>query len=84
MYKEARNAETVSRDSGEPLRTIIWYKEPLYAFVKLQKNGLIRVIGKQSEWVGHSPFELHWEYYASPQISYRELWMNGHGELNED
>jgi len=38
-------------------------------------------MGKQSEYDGYSPMELHWEHYASPQISYREVWMNGHGEL---
>ncbi|MBE7042602.1 MAG: hypothetical protein E7399_03805 [Ruminococcaceae bacterium] len=60
---------------------LIPYKDPLYAFVRLKENGLIQIIGKQSEYVGNSPLELHWEHYASPQISYREVWMNGIGEL---
>ena len=72
--------EAVEKDYGA-LKQIIPYKEPLYAFVRLKKNGLIQIIGKQSEYDGNSPLELHWEHYASPQISYRELWMNGHGEL---
>jgi len=70
----------VEKDYGE-LKYVIPYKEPLYAFVRLKPNGLIQIIGKQSEYVGNSPMELHWEHYASPQISYRELWMNGYGEL---
>ncbi|MBR6748245.1 MAG: metallophosphoesterase [Clostridia bacterium] len=72
--------EQVKADYGE-LRHVIPYKDPLYAFVQLKANGLIRIIGKQTEYVGNSPLELHWEHYASPQISYREVWMNGHSEL---
>lgn len=60
---------------------IVPYKDPLYAFVRLKSNGLIQIMGKQSEYVGNSPKELHWEHPASPEISYRELWMNGYGEL---
>lgn len=60
---------------------LVPYKEPLYAFVRLKENGLIQIIGKQTEYVGNSPLELHWEHYTAPQISYREVWMNGMGEL---
>lgn len=60
---------------------IVPYKDPLYAFVRLKANGLVQIIGKQSEYVGNSPLEIHWEHYASPQITYREMWMNGYGEL---
>lgn len=73
-------AEEVKEYYGE-LKDIVPYKEPLYAFVRLKKNGLIQIIGKQTEYVGNSPKELHWEHYASPQISYREVWMNGLREL---
>jgi len=74
------SADEVKKEYGQ-LKDIIPYKDPLYAFVKLKKNGFIQIFGKQSEYVGHSPKEVHWEYYASPQIAYRELWMNGIGEL---
>ena len=74
------HAKEVEADYGE-LKGVIPYKEPLYAFVQLKENGLIRIIGKQTEYMGNSPLELHWEHYASPQISYREIWMNGIGEL---
>lgn len=68
--------------AGHPeLNGMVPYKEPLYAFIRLKPNGLIQVIGKQTEYDGPSPVELHWPYYTSPQISYREMWMNGHGEL---
>ena len=63
------------------LKYVIPYRDPLYAFVRLKPNGLIQVIGKQSEYDGNSPLELHWEHYASPEIQYRELWMNGCCEL---
>lgn len=78
--EESSQATEVEKEYGE-LQYIIPYKEPLYAFVRLKSNGLIQIIGKQSEYAGNSPKELHWEHYASPQISYRELWMNGYGEL---
>ena len=78
--KQSAHAPDVEKEYGE-LKNVIPYKDPLYAFVRLKANGLIQIIGKQSEYVGNSPTELHWEHYASPQISYRELWMNGHGEL---
>ena len=63
------------------IKNVIPYKDPLYAFVRLKENGLIQIIGKQSEYVGNSPIEVNWEYYASPQISYREVWMNGKGRF---
>lgn len=72
--------EDVLRDYGE-LKHVIPYRDPLYAFVRLKPNGLIQIIGKQSEYDGNSPKELHWEHYASPEIRYREVWMNGLGEL---
>ena len=81
LYTEqSAHACDVEKDYGG-LKHVIPYKDPLYAFVRLKSNGLIQIIGKQSEYVGNSPMELHWEHYASPQISYRELWMNGYGEF---
>jgi len=79
--KCSSHADQVKEEYGELFRSVVPYKDPLYAFVRLKANGLIQIIGKQSEYVGNSPMELHWEHYASPQISYREVWMNGHGEL---
>lgn len=60
---------------------LIPYKDPLYAFIEVYDNGLIRVIGKQSEYAGESPLVHHWEFYASPQIQYREFWTNGMHEF---
>ena len=74
--ESSHNAE-VKAQFDEPLRHIARYKDPLYAFVQLKSNGLIRIIGKQSEYVDYSPLELHWEHYTAPQIAYREFWMNG-------
>lgn len=74
-------AAQVKEEYKELFASVVPYKDPLYAFVRLKENGLIQIIGKQTEYVGNSPMELHWEHYASPQISYREVWMNGHGEL---
>lgn len=72
--------EEVEKDYGKLTRCIP-YLDPLYAFVRLKPNGLVQIIGKQSEYVGNSPMEIHWEHSAAPQISYREVWMNGIGEL---
>ena len=72
--------EDVLADYGK-LTHCIPYQDPLYAFVRLKPNGLVQIIGKQSEYVGNSPLEVHWEHSAAPQISYREVWMNGIGEL---
>ena len=81
MYTDhSSHADAVEADYGKN-KWLIPYKEPLYAFVRLKANGLIQIIGKQSEYDGNSPVELHWEHYASPEISYREVWMNGIGEL---
>ena len=81
LYSDkSSHANFVEADYGRT-KWLIPYKEPLYAFVRLKPNGLIQIIGKQSEYDGNSPVELHWEHYASPQIAYREVWMNGHGEL---
>lgn len=74
------NVEQLKQDYGE-LKCLIPYKDPLYAFVRLKKSGFVQIIGKQSEYVGNSPMELHWEHSSAPQITYRELWMNGIGEL---
>ena len=64
-----------------------WLKDPDFlrnTYVYAQDDlifGFVQIIGKQSEYVGHSPFELHWPHSCAPQISYREMWMNGIGEL---
>ena len=78
--KYSSHSPEVEKEYGQ-LDFIVPYKDPIYAFVRLKKNGLIQIIGKQSEYVGNSPMEIHWEHFASPQISYREVWMNGIGEL---
>ena len=81
LYTEhASSAGAVEKDYGK-LNYVVPYKDPLYAFVRLKKNGFVQIIGKQSEYVGHSPLELHWPHSCAPQISYREMWMNGIGEL---
>ncbi len=53
------------------------YKDPLFAIVKIDSRGVIRITGRKSTWVGPSPQELgyhgtHWDKII-PQISDREL-----------
>ena len=80
-YTEQSSRAAELKAKHGTLRHATFYKDPLYAFVRLKSNGLIQIIGKQSEYVEYSPLEVHWECAASPQISYREFWMNGYGEL---
>ena len=78
MYTEqSSHAKELEAEFGGKLYDKAVYKDALYAFVQLKSNGLIRIIGKQSEYRDYSPLELHWEHYTAPQISYREFWMNG-------
>jgi len=81
MYTEgSSHSKALEAEFGGKLYDKAVYKDALYAFVQLKSNGLIRIIGKQSEYVDYSPLEVHWEHYTAPQISYREFWMNGIGE----
>jgi 3',5'-cyclic AMP phosphodiesterase CpdA len=55
------------------------YKEPLYAFVTINKNGTVLIKGRKTEWVGPSPesYNFKSEYYRpewiTPQVSDRTL-----------
>lgn len=77
---ESANKDQLVEYYGK-IKDVIPYKDPLYAFVRLKENGLIQIIGKQSEYDGNSPIEVNWEHYASPQIAYREVWMDGKGRF---
>ena len=77
---DSASAEYIKNNYENPT-WVMPFKEPLYMFVRIKENGLVQMIGKQSEYVGLSPVEAHWEHFASPQISYREVWLNGYGEL---
>lgn len=76
----AANRAELEADYGKVWHSIP-YRDPLYAFVRLKENGLIQIIGKQSEYLGHSPKEFNWEYYASPEIAYKEVWMSGYRKI---
>lgn len=53
------------------------FKEPLFAFVEISTEGYIKIKGKQSEWIGPSPWELGYperlKEYMRPSISDRLL-----------
>ena len=40
------------------IKEVAPYKDPLYAIVTIEKNGIIKIEGTESEWVGPSPKEL--------------------------
>ncbi len=53
------------------------YKDPLFATVEVDSRGIIRIIGRESTWVGPDPLELgyretHWKKISS-RISSRKL-----------
>jgi 3',5'-cyclic-AMP phosphodiesterase len=53
------------------------YKDPLYSVVTISTKGTIRIKGKESEWIGPSPWELGYpdklRKYIRPKISERSL-----------
>jgi 3',5'-cyclic-AMP phosphodiesterase len=53
------------------------YKEPLFAIVEISTNGTIRVEGRETSWVGPSPWDLGYpekfKKYIQPRISDRLL-----------
>lgn len=53
------------------------HKEPLFTMVEISMEGYIKIEGKQTEWVGPSPWELGYpdslKKYVRPSISKRNL-----------
>lgn len=80
-YISQASSAAYMKENYENPSHVIPYKDPLYMFVKIKENGLVQMFGKQSEYTGVSPKEAHWDHFASPEIAYREVWINGIGEL---
>lgn len=53
------------------------YKDPLYTVVEISTDGLIKIAGKKSEWVGPSPWDVGYpttnQAYDRPEIRARTL-----------
>ncbi|MGA0555245.1 metallophosphoesterase family protein [Larkinella sp. VNQ87] len=53
------------------------YKDPLYTVVEITTDGLIKIAGKKSEWVGPSPWDIGFptknKEYDRPEIRERVL-----------
>ncbi|QGY48225.1 metallophosphoesterase [Maribellus comscasis] len=53
------------------------FKEPLFTVIEISKKGYIKIKGKETDWVGPSPWELGYperiKKYMRPEISSREL-----------
>ena len=53
------------------------YKDPLFALVEINSKGIIRITGRESTWVGPSPWELGLPGTAKdkvvPRITNKEL-----------
>ena len=77
---DSKDSEFIKNNYENPTH-VINYKEPLYMFVKIKENGFVQIIGKQSEYDNVSPLEARWDHFASPQIAYREVWLDGRNEF---
>ncbi len=53
------------------------FKDPLFTIVEISSKGTMKIGGKESEWVGPSPFELGYpeemKKFLRPEISKRKL-----------
>jgi len=53
------------------------FREPLFTMVEISANGLLKIAGKKSEWVGATPFQLGYpvsqKKYMRPAITRRRL-----------
>lgn len=53
------------------------FKDPLFAMVEISSDGILKITGKKSEWVGKTPWELGYpetqKKYMRPAISSRKL-----------
>ncbi len=82
-YKWLGEKYTRIRYSSEIDKNFKWikytapYKEPLFTTVEISSEGFIKIAGKQTEWVGPSPWELGYpvflKKYIRPEISKRLL-----------
>nr|WP_319570467.1 metallophosphoesterase family protein [uncultured Draconibacterium sp.] len=75
-YMHVRYSKAIDKNF-EWIKYTAPFKEPLFAMVEVSTDGFIKISGKQSEWVGPSPWELGFpermKKYIRPAISDRYL-----------
>jgi len=75
-YAHVRYSPEVDRDF-KWIKYTAPYKEPLFAIVEISTAGWIRIHGKNSDYVGPSPWEVGYpkehEFCTAPRISSRDL-----------
>jgi len=75
-YQHIRYSPEIDRDYPW-IKYTAPYAEPLYAVVTLEADGMIRIEGTQSKWVGPSPWDLGYPQdhkdQIAPRISIRRL-----------
>ncbi len=73
-YEYIRYSEEVDKEY-KWIKFTAPYKDPLYTIVEISTKGFIKILGKKSEYVGPSPWELgypdHLRKYVKPQITER-------------
>ncbi|MCA9731033.1 metallophosphoesterase [candidate division KSB1 bacterium] len=75
-YEHIRYSEEIDK-KFKWLKYTAPHKEPLFTIVEISSQGYIKIHGKQTEWVGPSPWEVGYpetlEKYVRPAISGRYL-----------
>ena len=75
-YEHIRYSEDVDK-KFKWIKYTAPYKDPLFTIVEISTAGFIKIAGKESEYVGPSPWELGYpeehKPYTAPRISKREL-----------
>ena len=75
-YGHVRYSEAVDKDF-KWIKYTAPYKDPLFTIVEISTAGTIHIAGKESEYVGPSPWEVGYpeehKPYTFPKISKREL-----------
>jgi hypothetical protein len=75
-YEHIRYSAEVDKDF-KWIKYTAPHKEPLFTIVEISTKGYIKIHGKQTEWVGPSPWDLGYpqslKKYVRPAISHRIL-----------
>ena len=61
MSDQYRNSDRYPKDLYKQFKwlpNLATYKDPLYAIVTLESEGILKVEGKKSEWIAPSPAEM--------------------------
>ncbi|WP_260706615.1 metallophosphoesterase family protein [Edaphobacter flagellatus] len=60
------------------MKHMAYYQDPLWAYIEIDADGILKVRGRKTNWMGKSPRDLKlaehdWDYPPKPGISSRQL-----------